>query len=123
MRFIFLTILTALVVVFLNPIAPFWIIMILIVILSSLIYPNGIGGFLGGGLGMGLTWLGQSVYLGITSGSSLPDRMGDVMGFGSGIALVALTGLVGFVLGAFSGWTGVLFRNMMQKAPQNVYKG
>lgn len=123
MRFIFLTILTAILVVFLNPIVPFWVVMIAIGIVSALIYPNGIGGFLGGGLGMGLTWLGQCIYLGITTGSSLPDRMGDLMGLGSGMTLVAITGIVGFLLGAFSGWTGVLFRNMIQKTPQNVYKG
>lgn len=123
MRFIFLTILTVLVVVFLNPIAPFWIVMIAIGVVSAVVYPNGIGGFLGGGLGMGLTWLGQSIYLGITSGSSLPDQMGELMGLGSGMTLVAVTGIVGFILGAFSGYTGVLFRNMIQKTPQNVYKG
>lgn len=123
MRFIFLSILTAILVVFLNPVAPYWVVMIGIGILSALIYPNGIGGFMGGGLGMGLTWLGQSMYLGITTSSSLPDRMGELMGLGSGMTLVAITGIVGFLLGAFSGWTGVLFRNMLQKTPENVYKG
>lgn len=123
MRFIFLTILSALLVVFLNPITPFWIVMIGIGMLSALIYPNGIGGFMGGGLGLGLTWLGLSIYLGITTSSSLPDRMGDLMGLGSGMTLVGLTGVIGFLLGAFSGWTGVLFRNMLQKTPENVYKG
>jgi hypothetical protein len=123
MRFIFLTILTVLLVVFLNPIAPFWMVMIGIGVLSALIYPNGIGGFMGGGLGMGLTWLGLSIYLGITTSSSLPDRIGDLMGLGSGMTLVGLTGVIGFLLGAFSGWTGVLFRNMLQKTPENVYKG
>lgn len=119
----FLTILTMIIVVFLNPIAPFWVVMIAIGILSAIVYPNGIGAFLGAGLGMGLTWIGQSMYLGITTGSSLPDQMGELMGVGSGMTLVALTGLVGFLLGAFSGWTGVLFRNLLQRTPQNVYKG
>ncbi|WP_111672119.1 hypothetical protein [Algoriphagus litoralis] len=123
MRFIFLTILSAIVVVFLNPVVPFWVVMISIATLSAIIYPNGIGGFLGGGLGMGLTWLGQCIYLGITTGSSLPDRMGDLMGLGSGMTLIFITGIIGFILGAFSGWTGVLFRKMVQKTPQNVYKG
>lgn len=123
MRFIFLTILTAIVVVFLNPITPFWVVMIGIAVLSALVYPNGIGGFLGGGLGMGLTWLGQSIYLGITSASSLPDRMGELMGLGSGMTLLAVTGIIGFILGAFSGLTGVLFRDLLQKSPKNVYKG
>ena len=123
MRFIFLTVMIAILVVFLNPVAPFWAVMIGIGLLSALIYPNGIGGFMGGGLGMGLTWLGQSIYLGITTASSLPDRMGELMGLGSGMTLVAVTGILGFILGGFSGWTGVLFRNMLQKKPKNVYRG
>jgi hypothetical protein len=36
---------------------------------------------------------------------------------------VAITGIIGFLLGAFSGLTGVLFRKVLQKAPNNVYKG
>lgn len=123
MRFIFLTLMTAILVVFLNPIAPFWAVMVGVGVLSALIYPNGIGGFMGGGLGMGLTWLGQSIYLGITTASSLPDRMGELMGMGSGMTLVAITGVLGFLLGGFSGLTGVLFRNMLQKSPKNVYRG
>jgi hypothetical protein len=123
MRFIFLTILTALIVVFLNPITPFWVVMVVIGVVSALIYPNGIGGFLGGGLGMGLTWLGQSVFLGIATASSLPDKMGELMGLGSGMTLVGLVGVIGFILGGFSGWTGVLFRKMIQKTPYNIYKG
>lgn len=114
---------TAILVVFLNPIVPYWGVMIGVGALSALIYPNGIGGFFGGGLGMGLTWLGQSIYLGITSGSPLPDQMGELMGLGSGMTLVAVTGVLGFLLGAFSGLSGVLFRNMLKKDPQNVYKG
>ncbi len=123
MRFIFLTILTAILVVFLNAAAPFWMVMIGIAVLAALIFPNGIGGFMGGGLGMGLTWLGQCIYLGITTGSPLPDRMGDLMGLGSGMTLIALTAATGFLLGGFSGWTGVLFRNMLRKTPGNVYRG
>jgi hypothetical protein len=123
MRFIFLTLMTAILVVFLNPVVPFWVVMISIGILSAAIYPNGIGGFLGGGLGMGLAWMGQSIFLSITSASPLPDRMGELMGLGSGMTLVAATAVVGFLLGGFSGWTGVLFRNVLQKSPKNVYKG
>jgi hypothetical protein len=123
MRFIFLTILVAILVVFLNAVTPFWVVMIGIALLSALIYPNGIGGFMGGGLGMGLTWLGQCIYLGIITGSPLPDRMGDLMGLGSGMTLIGVAGILGFLLGGFSGWTGVLFRNLFVKTPENLYRG
>jgi hypothetical protein len=123
MRFIFLTIITAILVVLLNVVAPFWAVMIGIAILSALIAPNGIGGFMGGGLGMGLIWLGQCIYLDVVSNSPLPDKMGELMGLGSGMTLVALTGGIGFLLGAFSGWTGALFRRTLLKNPENIYRG
>ncbi|PZV79098.1 hypothetical protein CLV31_11558 [Algoriphagus aquaeductus] len=123
MRFIFLTILTALLVVFLNPIAPYWAVMLGIGVVSALIYPNGIGGWMGGGLGMGLTWLGQTIYLGIITSSSLPNKMGELMGLGSGMSLIGVTAVLGFILGGFSGWTGVLFRNMLQKQTKDIYRG
>ena len=123
MRFILLTVLTTILVVFLNPVAPYWAVMIGIVIISALLDPNGIGGFFGGGLGMGLTWLGQSIYLGVITSSSLPDKMGELMGLGTGMTLIAITGVVGFLLGGFSGLSGVMFRRMLQKTPTNIYKG
>ena len=123
MRFIFLTMLTAVLVVFLNPVAPYWIVMIGIAILSALIFPSGLGAFMGAGLGMGLTWIGQCIYLEITTGSSLPDQMGELMGVGSGMSLIAATGVIGFLLGAFSGWTGVLFRKLFLREPEDLYGG
>lgn len=123
MRFILLTILVVLLVVFLGPLAAFWILMIGIVGLSALIFPSRMGGFLGGALGMGLAWIGISIYLGMTSASSLPDRMGELFGGISGMALVAITGLIGFILGGFSGLTGVLFRKMITPRPRNIYRG
>jgi hypothetical protein len=123
MRFILLTVLTTLLVVFLNPVAPYWAVMVGIVIISALLDPNGIGGFLGGGLGMGLTWLGQSIYLGVITSSSLPDNMGELMGLGTGMTLIAITGVLGFLLGGFSGLSGVMLRRILQKTPTNIYKG
>jgi|SRR5690606_38632040 len=121
MRFIFLTILTAILVVFVNAVTPYWIVMIGIALLSAILYPSGIGAFMGAGLGMGLTWMGQCVFLQITTGSSLPTQMGELMGVGSGSTLIAATSVIGFLLGAFSGWTGVMFRRMFIKDRQEFY--
>lgn len=123
MRFILLTVLTALLVVFLNPVAPYWVVMVGILVISALLNPNSLGGFMGGGLGMGLTWLGQIIYMGIINASALPDKIGELMGLGSGIAVIAITGILGFSLGSFSALSGVLLRRILQKTPTDVYKG
>ena len=123
MRFILLTVLVSLVVVFVNPYLPYWVVMVGVGFLSILVYPTAAGGFFGGGLGMGLTWLGQSVYLGMVTSSPLPEKVGELMGLGPNLSLGLVTGILGFLLGSFSGLSGVLLRKLVKKRPQNKYKG
>ncbi len=123
MKFLLFTLLCALLVVFLNLIAPFWVVMIAIASVATLVRPSGWAGFLGGGLGMGLAWLGQALLITLSTTSTLPDKMGILMGLGSGLAVFGLTTALGFILGGFSGLTGVLFRNLIQKKPSDVYLG
>lgn len=123
MRFIFLVMMTVLMVVFLNPVLPFWVIMILIAALAGLIGLKGAESFLAGGLGMGLAWLGQSLYISINTGSPLPNRMGELMGLGTGMTLVGITAILGFLLGGLSAMTGSLFRKLLKREPENLYKG
>jgi hypothetical protein len=123
MKFLLFTLLSALVVVFLNIVAPYWVVMIAVTALAALIRPTVWGGFLGGGLGMGLVWLGQTVYISAVTSSTLPDKMGALMGLGSGLNLMLLTAVLGFILGGCSGLLGVMFRNLIQKKPTDVYLG
>jgi hypothetical protein len=123
MKFLLFTLLSALVVVFLNIVAPYWVVMIAVTALAALIRPTVWGGFLGGGLGMGLVWLGQTVYISAVTSSTLPDKMGALMGLGSGLNLMLLTAGLGFILGGCSGLLGVMFRNLVQKKRRDVYLG
>jgi len=123
MNFLLFTLLSALVVVFLNIVAPYWAVMIALTVLAGIIRPSGWGGFFGGGLGMGLIWLGQTVYISAVTSSTLPDKMGALMGLGSGLNLMLLTAVLGFILGGFSGLLGVMFRNLVQKNRRDVYLG
>jgi len=123
MKFLLFTLLSALVVVFLNIVAPYWMVMIAVTALAALIRPTVWGGFLGGGLGMGLVWLGQTLYISAVTSSTLPDKMGALMGLGSGLSLMLLTAVLGFFLGGCSGLLGVKFRELIQKKPTDVYLG
>jgi hypothetical protein len=123
MKFLLFTLLSALLVVFLNIVSPYWVVMIALTVLAALIRPSGWGGFFGGGLGMGLAWLGQTVYISAVTSSTLPDKMGALMGLGSGLNLMVLTAVLGFILGGCSGLLGVMFRNLVQKKRRDVYLG
>lgn len=123
MKFLLFTLLSALLVVFLNIVSPYWVVMIALAVLAVLIRPSAWGGFFGGGLGMGLAWLGQTAYISAVTSSTLPDKMGALMGLGSGLSLMVLTAVLGFILGGFSGLLGVMFRNLVQKKRRDVYLG
>ncbi len=123
MKFLLYALLTVLLVVFLNPLLPFWAVMILIAILSTFMNERGAVSFIAGALGMGLAWLGQSLYLLVMTPGDLPNRMGELMGIGTGMSLVVITGIVGFLLGGFSAWTGSLFRRILRREPDNLYRG
>ena len=123
MKFLLFTLLSALLVVFLNIVSPYWVVMIALTVLAGLIRPSVWGGFFGGGLGMGLVWLGQTVYISAVTSSTLPDKMGALMGLGSGLSLMVLTAVLGFILGGCSGLLGVMFRNLVKKKRTDVYLG
>ena len=123
MKFLLFTLLSDLLVVFLNIVSPYWVVMIALTVLAGLIRPSVWGGFLGGGLGMGLVWLGQTVYISTVTSSTLPDKIGALMGLGSGLSLMVLTAVLGFILGGCSGLLGVMFRNLVQKKRRDVYLG
>ena len=122
MKFILLLVLSVLGVLTIGPVVPFWGSMLVVGILAALVFPSGVGGFFGGGLGFGLAWTGMAIYICILSSSSLPGRMADLVGLGSGTMLVGITGILGFLLGGLSGLAGVLFRRMFIHSPKNVYR-
>ena len=122
MKFILFVVLTALLVMLLNPFLAFWAVMLGIAILAAISNIKGTGAFFAGGLGMGLMWLGQTIYISTVSGSSLPDKMGELMGVGNEFVLFAFTGVLGFFLGAFSALCGSLFRKLLRRKPDNIYR-
>lgn len=123
MRFIGLSLAVVLLVGIFNAFSPYWIVMILIGIISAVFGLNGGSSFMAGGLGMGLVWIALSFYLSIESGSDLPQKMAELLGVGSGMTLVAITGIIGFLLGGFSAMTGSLFRKVTKREPNNIYRG
>ena len=125
MKFTLYFLLTTLVVVFVNSVFPFWAAMICIALLTGVFRPSKWGGIGGGGLAMGVAWLGQLLFIGTMTSSTLPDKMGEVMGLGagSGYILLGITGLLGVIVGAGSAWVGVAFRAMLYIKPTEIYLG
>ncbi len=123
MRFIFLLLVLVIATILLNPFLQFWMMMIVIAVLTALTNVKQIPAFFAGGLGMGTVWLAMSMYLMMRTGSPLADRMGELMGIGNGIMLAGITAILGFLLGAFSALSGSSLRNIWRVKSKNIYRG
>ncbi|WP_194973843.1 hypothetical protein [Aquiflexum lacus] len=121
-RFFALFILTALIVFFIGPYFPFWGIMIIVASLAYLLGASPATSFFSSGLSFGLVWLALSIWISIDSGSELPIKMAELMGLSNDNLLWLATGLIGFMIGAFSGLTGSLFKKVFEKRDQGIYK-
>ncbi|SNR96589.1 hypothetical protein SAMN06295967_101260 [Belliella buryatensis] len=123
MKFTALLILTAILVLFLGPYFSYPYLMGIIVVLSYLMSSSGASSFFAAGLGMGLVWLGKAIFISIDTSSSLPDKMADLMGMEQSNLLWIATGVLGVLLGGFSGLTGALLRNLSKpKRSQGMYR-
>lgn len=93
----------------------YWLMMVFWAILGAVFGGDGTLTFFSAALGVGLAWFGQSVWISLGTGSPLPDMMGEIMQLGGRGVVMALTGLIGFLIGGFSALTGNRFRKLFEK--------
>lgn len=121
-KFFGLFILVALVVYFVGVYFPFWVIMILVALVAYLVGASPGNSFFAAGLSFGLVWLSLSIWISIDSGSDLPLKMAELMSLSNDNLLWFATGLIGLIIGGFSGLTGSLFRKVLEKRDKGIYK-
>jgi len=114
-KFLGLFILVSLLVVLVGPYVPYWVLMIGVALASFLIGSGNFSSFLSCGLSFGLTWLVLSLYISIITDSELPQRMSKLMGLENESLILIGTGVLGFIVGSFSGLTGAMFRSLFQR--------
>jgi hypothetical protein len=110
-----LFILISLLVLLIGPYAPYWVLMIGVSIISFLIGAGNVSSFFSAGLSFGLTWLGLALFISIKTGSELPIRMAALMGLKNDNLLLFGTGILGFLIGSFSGLIGSMVRKLFQR--------
>ncbi|WP_186758756.1 hypothetical protein [Echinicola salinicaeni] len=115
MKFVIYVIAYALITMILGHFLGYWLMMVVWAILGAVIGGDGTLKFFSAALGVGLAWFGQSVWISLNTGSPLPEMMGEIMQLGGRGVVMALTGLIGFVIGGFSALTGNSFRKLFEK--------
>lgn len=109
MKFISHLLIIALIAYLLGSIVPYYVLMILIGGVSAWFRGSAFLAFIAGALGVASVWVLASLIIWSVSGSDLPDKFSEIMGFSNGTILVGITGLIGFIIGGSSALTGNFF--------------
>ena len=98
MKFIVHTLVIALIAFLLGSIVPYYVMMIF----------RGAAflAFIAGAIGVASVWVIAPLVIWSVSGSDLPDKFSQIMGFSNGTILVGITGVMGFLIGGSSALTG-----------------
>jgi energy-coupling factor transporter transmembrane protein EcfT len=121
-RFLLTFLLVSLAVFILGVFLPYWALMILVSILVFFIGARPGTAFLSSGLAFGLTWFLMAIYISMQTGSELPFQVATLMGIKNDNLLWFGTGILGMILGGFSGLTGSLFKRLFEKNYEGVYR-
>jgi hypothetical protein len=113
MRFLLSVLLIALLAFALGIYLPWWSVAVAAFIVSLLIYQSPWLSFLSGFCGILLLWLALAGFISSANDNILAAKIALVLPLGgSAFLLVAVTALVGGIIGGLAAWTGSLFRKM-----------
>lgn len=118
-KFIFIALLTVLFEQFL----PWWSIALAAFLGGLVIKTKGINAFLAGALGVGLVWIWVAWRIDFQTDSILTAKMAGLFQMENKNLMIALTVLIGSIVGAFSAWTGHNFRSLFEKKKREGYYG
>lgn len=121
-RFLLILLLTAIIVLLVGKLVPFWALMIITGLIAFLIAPGPASAFFAGGIGFGLTWFLKALFISIQTASDLPVQMADLMGIKNDNLLMFATFFLGFLIGGFSAMTGSLFKRLFENKYEGVYR-
>lgn len=90
---------------------PWWSFVITNFIISIVLVQKPVNAFLSGALGIGLLWLGLSLIIDNQNQHLLSTKVANILPLnGSFSKLIAITTLIGFLLGGFASLTGSFIR-------------
>ena len=93
---------------------PWWTIALLAAVVGFLIkFDNSVWSFIAGFLAVLLLWSGYAAYLDMGNAHILSQKMGNLFGNISSGGVIALTGIIGGVVGGFFAMTGTLGRKLI----------
>ena len=96
---------------------PWWAVVICAFLIGVILPTKGFNDFLGGFLGVGLLWLIFAWMIDADTNSILSQQIATVLKVNSALVLVAVTGLVGGLLGGLGALSGSQLRRIFMEDP------
>lgn len=93
---------------------PWWVIAAVPMVLSAALGLHALTSFLAGFSGAFLLWAGMAFWLHQSGDGLLADRMGMLLGGLPAEGMIAITGIIGGLLGGFGALTGTLGIQMLK---------
>lgn len=101
---------------------PWWTVAVCAFAVNVFLPTKGFNAFLSGFLGVGLLWLVFAWLIDMETSSLLTEKISTLFTLSNSTLLVALTGLVGGLVGGFAAMSGSMFRNLRQsEEPKSSY--
>lgn len=116
MNFIIIFILTAIFQVF----APWWVIALIPFLVSSWRPADARAAFLTGFAAIGVLWFSYGLYLHVNSEGSMSNRIAEIFSLPGGMVLLAVTTLVGGLVGGMAGLSGYFVRQLVEIKPETI---
>ncbi len=100
---------------------PWWSLAIAAFLGGMIINTRGLNAFLAGALGVGLVWLWIAWRIDYQTDSILTIKIARILQLENKNLLLAITVLLGSLVGAFAAWTGHNFRSLFIKKSREGY--
>ena len=101
---------------------PWWSVAIVAFLTNFWLPTKGLNSFLSGLLGVGLLWLVYAWLINTDTEGIVADRIAQLFNVGSSVVMIAITGLVGGLVGGFAALSGSQFRRIfMRDIPKRGY--
>ncbi len=121
MKFLLKLILIAIFTYIFEQFLPWWSIAFAAFIVGMIFKSKGLNAFLAGALGVGLVWLWIAWRIDYETNSILTMKIAGIFQLENKNLLIAITVLLGSIIGAFSAWSGYNFRSLFERKPQRGY--
>jgi hypothetical protein len=102
-------------------ILPWWSIGLAAFLGGMIFKSRGLNAFLAGALGVGLVWLWIAWRIDYETNSILTNKIAALLQLENKNFLIAITVLLGSIVGALSAWTGYNFRSLFEKKQREGY--